>query len=134
MMARAIQNNPASFRLSKEKRVLYEAEAAKAGVSLSIYLKQKLESLTDEIKSASSAQKPGDDQLAHLVPLLQRSVEFIEKNDSERTQYRGMMLEILLLLRCTIQPHKVNMVQAEVERRGLDIWTSDSWKNDDTKE
>lgn len=128
-MIKKIKNNPVSFRLSKEKHTLYEIEAAKKGMGLGIYLKQKLEKREnkDENVKSSPFSVLNEDQLIHLIPLMQKTIQFIEKNDKEVNQYRGMMLEILLLLRCTVQPHKVNMVQAELERRGLEIWTSDSW-------
>lgn len=120
--------NLVSFRLSKEKHALYEIEAVKRKVSLGVYLKQKLENDEGATHSPSPMQRPEGDELARVIPLMQKSIEFIQQNDRDTNSYRGMMLEILLLLRCTIQPHKVNMVQAEIKRQGLEAWNPKSWE------
>lgn len=122
---------PISLRLSCDKHALYEAEARARKLPLGTYLKQRLEKGDETIRAITN---------------MQGSIELMQKKEEERqivrgsasaddrdiNQYRSMMLEILLLLRCTIQPHKVNMVQAEIQRQGLEAWNPKSWEGGDT--
>ncbi len=108
---------PVRVRLSLEKQVLYEAHAAAEGKPLGTYLRERLEredvlleemaALRRAVERAAVGIKDGQDQAGGVTPPL------------------GLLVELLLLTRASIAPGKMQMVQKEVERLGLDVWHSE---------
>jgi hypothetical protein len=105
--------SPVTIRLSLEKRAIYEAHAREKNVPLGSYLKQKLE-YSDDIGEEISELHLALEQVAALQ---QKS-----GGGSKGSNEVGLFLEILFLLRLISQPSKVQMAQAEIKRRGFEIW------------
>jgi hypothetical protein len=91
-----------TIRLPAEKRFWCEKEAAHQGKSLSAYLRERLE------KSEASSHN------------LSGSLPTLSSHD------QGVLLEILLLLRSGSSPEKMRMVQNELKRLNIPVWTMDS--------
>jgi hypothetical protein len=93
----------------------YSAEATAKHLGLSTYLRQRLEEQ--------------DRVLAELASLRQ-SMEDLAAPASSGTSgggaTPGVALETLLLCRAMAQPQRVDMVQSEVRRVGLDVWEGPS--------
>lgn len=101
-----------TIRLSAEKRHLYEAEAASRGQTLGVYLRERLE------KSESSSH-----ELQNLQELL--------KNISPSSSHdQGILLELLLLIRCIAGPEKLNLVRRELKRLNIPLWQGDSFSKE----
>ncbi len=108
--------NPIQLRLSIEKQLLYEKEAAAKNLPLSTWLRKRLEE---------------EDEVLEQINALRRSVEFSKEGEggvSENDQgilskTLAVNLEILILLRQISQPQKVQMAQQELKRLGFEVWT-----------
>jgi hypothetical protein len=89
----------------------YSTEAAAKHLGLSTYLRQRLEE---------------QDRLIAELAALRQAVEELSTDGSFATgdgaATPGMALETLLLCRAIAQPQRVDMVQAEVRRVGLEVW------------
>jgi hypothetical protein len=97
-------------RLCSEAWTRHAAAAQTLGLPLSVYLRQRL----DE-----------QDRTAAAVAELQASIErrvTAEVSSRGPSQPRGILIEILLLLRVIAGPQRVAYVQKEVERRGIEVW------------
>lgn len=111
---------PVRVRLSLEKQMLYEAQAAAEGKPLGTYLRERLER---------------EDVLLEEMGALRRAVERatgaikdrpqLQNRDASQGLPMGLLVELLLLTRANIAPAKSQMVQKEVERIGLDIWSGE---------
>ena len=99
-----------TIRLPPEQRLLYEAEAARRGQSLSTYLRERLE------KSESSSP-----ELQNLQDLLKNL------SPSSASHDQGILLEMLLLLRYIASPEKLNLVRRDLKRLNIPIWQGDSF-------
>jgi hypothetical protein len=98
------------LRLSRESWERHSAAAERLGVPLSTYLRQQL----DE-----------QDHLADEVAALRAELERRTPGPAtggNGTIPPGVAIEQLLLLRTLAGPQKANVVQKEVERRGLETW------------
>lgn len=104
--------NPINIRLSAEKRFLYETEAAYRGQSLGVYLRERLE------KSETSSQD------------IQSIRELLENLSPSSSHEQGILLEILLLLRCLAGPEKMLLVQKELKRLNIPVWQGDSFSGE----
>lgn len=109
--------DPIPVRLSVENKAFYESLAAAEGKPLGTYLRERLER---------------EDVLLEEMAALRRAVERATggiKDEPERetgiAPPLGMLVELLLLTRASIAPGKMQMVQKEVERLGLDVWHSE---------
>lgn len=91
-----------TLRISKEERLLYEAEAAYRKQSLSAYLRERLG--RGEIPSGNVTQPSSHDQ--------------------------GVLLEILLLLRYIATPEKLNLVRRELKRLNIPLWQGESFSKE----
>ena len=97
--------NMITIRLSTEERLLYEAEAVYRKQSLSAYLRERLE------KSESSSQE------------LQNIHDLLKNITSSSSSYdQGILLEILLILRYTTSPEKINIVRRDLKRLNIPTW------------
>jgi len=89
----------------------YSAEASAKHLGLSTYLRQRLEE---------------QDRLLAEFASLRQSMEDLAAPASAGTSgggaAPGVALETLLLCRAMAQPQRVDMVQSEVRRVGLDVW------------
>jgi hypothetical protein len=91
-------NDIITIRLSGEERLLYKAKAAYRKQSLSAYLRECLEKR--EISS--------HDPIGNISP--------------SPSNEQGILLEILLLLRCLSSPEKMNLVRSELKRLNIPVW------------
>lgn len=97
-----------AFRLSAQTHRRYEQAAAQAGLSLSKYLRNRLEaedSVADHVEQLRLTlldNGAGDGADAHLLPIL---------------------VELLLLARRNSSPGDMRAVHTEIERQGLHAWT-----------
>jgi hypothetical protein len=97
---------PVTIRLSTEKRFLYESEAASRNQSLRTYLRERLEqseSLPHQLSTNHSLSSSHD---------------------------QGILLEILLLLRYTASPEKLNMVRKDLKRLNIPMWQGGSFSKE----
>ncbi len=97
---------PVTIRLSTEKRFLYESEAASRKQSLRTYLRERLE------KSESLSHQPS----TNTTP--------------SSPHEQGMLVEILLLLRCIAGTEKMYFVQKELNRLNIPVWKMDSFSKE----
>lgn len=104
--------NPINIRLSAEKRFLYETEAAYRGQSLGVYLRERLE------KSETSSND------------LQSIRELLGNLSPSSSPDKGILLEILLLLRYLSGPEKMILVQKELNRLNIPVWQGDSFSGE----
>ena len=93
-----------TIRLSTEKRFLYESEAASRKQSLGTHLRERLEQ---------------SEALSHQ-----------SSKDTTSSQDQGLLLEILLLLRYTASPEKINLVRRELNRLNIPVWQGDSFSKE----
>lgn len=108
---RSLLERPVSFRLSAEAYERYEVEAARAGISVSKYLRDRLDA--DDFLS---------DQVAQLRLILL---------DNAAPAHSGgdlfpLLLELLLLARRQTPPGELRAIRAELERQGIATWTPNS--------
>jgi|SRR5690606_2114488 len=114
--------NPLTLRLSPEKHLDYEDEAARRGKPLSTYLRERLEAgdaVHDELiaihRKLINLQIAIDD-LADGEPLT---------TETPSGQEISVMLEILLLLRSIAGMEKMTMVKRELMRLGYTAWSAE---------
>lgn len=103
----------ASFRLEPEVYERYESAAAKAGTTLSKYLRNRLSAddyLIDQISQLQLVLLDNTDGLAGDHPLL------------------PILLELLLLIRRQTPPGDQRAVRMELERQGILPWSPSSQK------
>ena len=101
-----------TIRLPPEQRLLYEAEAARRGQSLSTYLRERLE------KGESSS------------PELQNLQDLLKNIPQSSSHDQGILLEILLLLRYIASPEKLNLVRRDLKRLNIPVWQGDSFSKE----
>lgn len=113
-----------SFRLKPEVYLRLEAIAAEAGLSPGVYLKNKLESESNEFISDLQFMK------ADINEIL-RSLESITESNSNKTNHTDqaslllpIVLESLLILREIGQPNKVATAQKLVNKSGIQAYNS----------
>lgn len=92
-----------TIRLPAGKRFLYEREATHKGQTLGVYLRELLErgETSPHNLPENAAPSPSHDQ--------------------------GVLLEILLLLRCLASPEKMLLVQKELNRLKIPVWEGESF-------
>ena len=97
------------LRLSPEKHAFYKSQADFHNLSLSAYLRQRLEE---------------QDNYQHQFEHLEQHLVDIEKNLSSKgaSGSSPLLYELLLLLRTTMSPGDRRMVHSELERQGIPIW------------
>lgn len=94
-----------------------EAEKAELDVrghgNTSRYIRQRLFETTDQ-----------DDLLYQILEQVSEGHSEASAGLSRRDM--GLLVELLLLMRAAVKPNARNEAQAEVERIGLEVWTSES--------
>ena len=112
--------DPIQLRLSEQKKAEYEDEAARRGMGLGPYLRQRLEQ-GDQVA----------EQLAELRALIEDGFARLDAGaaggraagSAAPAIDPGMLIEAVLLLRSVVQQDRVSMVHGELRRQGLQVWT-----------
>lgn len=104
-----------TFRCSEREKIEIEQRASNAGLNVTDYLKARLLGAEDSRE------------------LLQVIADRLEHGAGDGMGAGGMsraelaiLAELLLLMRLTVKPDTQRQAQAEVERLGLEVWSSDS--------
>ncbi|OIS90316.1 hypothetical protein [Brucella cytisi] len=119
--------DPIKIRLSPERQLIYEDEAARLNKPLGTYLRERLEADDD---------KRGQlDAFRHEIGAALSSIRHaVEARDSKRGAgetpaaapsqiNNALLLEMVLLLREIGGPERMKRTQAELKRQGLQMWT-----------
>jgi hypothetical protein len=93
------------IRLEREVWERHSAAAQSLGLPLSVYLRQRL----DEQDRSEAA-------LAEIRASIERGV-------AATAASRGLLVELLLMLRQLAGPQRAGLAQKEVERQGLELWS-----------
>ncbi len=105
---RSLLERPISFRLSDAAYRRYESAAADRGMTLSAYLRDRLEV---------------DDQVAEHVAQLRLTLMDAGTSSAEAAPMLPIVLELLLLSRRHSSPGDMRAVHLELERQGIPPWT-----------
>lgn len=101
---RSLLERPITFRLSDAARRRYEQAAADRGMTLSAYLRDRLEV---------------DDQVAEHVSQLRLTLLDNAPSKQSDASLLPILLELLLLTRRQSQPGELRAVHHELERQGV---------------
>ncbi|MBB2973718.1 mobilization protein [Mesorhizobium sp. RMAD-H1] len=114
--------NPLTLRLSPEKHLQYEDEAARRGKPLGTYLRERLEA-GDAVHDELAAIRRELFGLHRAIDdLVNEGLRTVEKRSGGTTP---LMLEILLLLRAVAGMDKLTMVKGELRRLGYMPWNKE---------
>lgn len=105
---RSLLERPITFRLSDAARRRYEQAAAERGMTLSAYLRDRLEV---------------DDQVAEHVAQLRLTLMDNGACASDVAPTLPILLELLLLSRRHSSPGDIRAVHLELERQRIPPWT-----------
>lgn len=105
---RSLLERPITFRLSDAARRRCENAAAERGMTLSAYLRDRLEI---------------DDQVAEHVAQLRLTLMDSGAGRDDETPQLPILLELLLLFRRHSSPSDLRTVHLELERQGVPPWT-----------
>lgn len=105
--------DPIQIRMTLEKHLFYQDEAAKLGKPLATYLRERLDSSDETMSAISSLQR----ELASLRFLLEDK----SKEPDSPTNIEPSIFEILLLLRQLCRPEQVKIAQGELNRLGHSV-------------
>jgi hypothetical protein len=107
------------LRLSAERRLLYETEAANRNLPLGTYLRERLENgdaLLEEISA-----------LRQAISMAIKNTSAAQSNHAAPTPSTNLSIQIetLLLLRSLNNPQKLQIIHGELKRLGLKVWDGD---------
>ncbi|AYD66043.1 hypothetical protein DVB37_20535 [Achromobacter sp. B7] len=105
---RSLLERPISFRLSDAAYRRYESAALDRGMTLSAYLRDRLEV---------------DDQVAEHIAQLRLTLMDAGAGGSDASPMLPILLEMLLLSRRQSSPGDMRAVHLELERQGIPPWT-----------
>ncbi|WLW63633.1 hypothetical protein RA224_09480 [Achromobacter aegrifaciens] len=105
---RSLLERPITFRLSDAARRRYEGAAAERGMTLSAYLRDRLEV---------------DDQVAEHVSQLRLTLMDSGAAEPAPASILPIILELLLLSRRQCSPGDIRAVHLELDRQGVPPWT-----------
>lgn len=105
---RSLLERPITFRLSDAARRRYESAAAERGMTLSAYLRDRLEV---------------DDQVAEHISQLRLTLMDGGTADQAPASILPILLELLLLSRRHCSPGDMRAVHLELDRQGVPPWT-----------
>jgi hypothetical protein len=101
---------PVGMRLARETWERHSAAAQLLGLPLGVYLRQRLE---EQDRTATA--------LAELRDSLERGV-VAARSSAEPAGTRGLLVEMLLILRQLAGPQRAGIAHKEAERLGLQVW------------
>lgn len=108
-MRRPLLEKLVSVRMSDDEYQKYLLAAAQAGLTLSEYLRLRLESV-------------GEDQVANQIAQLRLTL--LDNPSTDLGQPQPLLLEVLLLLRASLAPAALRATHAELKRQGLTPWSA----------
>ena len=110
---------PIQLRLTAEKHILYEAEAANRNLPLGTYLRERLDS-GDHLLEEISA-------LRQAVSMATKNISAAQSSDvtPAPSTNPSIQIETLLLLRSLANPQKLQIIHGELKRLGLKVWDGD---------
>ncbi|EMM4514106.1 hypothetical protein ACTZIH_25990 (plasmid) [Escherichia coli] len=115
--------DPVKLRLSPQKQLIYEDEAARLGKPLSTYLRERLEE-DDALRERFDGLR---DEVRIGLSEIRNAIEDREQTGSNQQSAGAMntalLLEMVLLLRDLGGPDRSTRAQAEVKRQGFEKWT-----------
>lgn len=115
---------PIKLRLSPDKQLAYEDEAARQGIALSTYLRGRLDALDADQARNEALRAELANGMAELRGIVERGGNAAPGDTSGGTSGdTSMMLELLILMRAVAGPDKIKMAHAELKRQGLKYWT-----------
>jgi len=106
---RSLLERPITFRLSDAARRRYEQAAAERGMTLSAYLRDRLEV---------------DDQVAEHVSQLRLTLLDGGVGGQPAESLLPILVEMLLLTRRITPPGDLRVVHLELDRQGITPWTA----------
>ncbi|MGE8672149.1 MAG: hypothetical protein ACN6PB_03840 [Achromobacter kerstersii] len=106
---RSLLERPITFRLSDAARRRYESAAAERGMTLSAYLRDRLEV---------------DDQVAEHVSQLRLTLLDVGVGGQPGESLLPLLVEMLLLTRRITSPGDLRAVHLELDRQGVTPWTA----------
>ncbi len=116
-------NPPINIRLTPEKQLILEDEAARAGKPLSTYLRERLEA-EDDTRARLNSLQMDLLSLRHLVEdLAEHGIASSVGDGGLSASDRAALVETLLLVRHISKPEARKEVRAEMRRNGINIWT-----------
>ncbi|WP_029461064.1 hypothetical protein [Solidesulfovibrio alcoholivorans] len=119
---------PVQVRLSMEKRLQYEDEAAQRGLPLSTYLRMRLEEGDRINENLAALRIMMLDGFSNIESRLKKEQKSQQPEDD--IDY-GMMIEAIFLLRKIASPMDLNMIHKELKRQGIKIWTGNKESSHD---
>lgn len=118
-------NPPINLRLTPEKQLILEEEAAQAGKPLSTYLRERLEAEGGTCARLNSLQIDLA-SLRHLVAdLTENGINTGVGSGGMSTHDRAALVEALLLLRHISKPEHRQEVRAEMRRLSIPVWVAE---------
>jgi len=115
-----LHERPICVRLSDETRRRYEIASAARGISLSQYLRERLEN-EDYIAEQISDLR--------LILLDDRAYQQEVDAESLRVETWSVLLELLLLTRQNAPPEQLRVVHNELSRLGMQAWAGNRHAN-----
>jgi len=122
---------PIQIRLNLEKQVLYEDAAARLGITLAAFIRERL-NLADQVHLEIETTRT---ELSAEIAAVRRDIAAVQ-HGLERRNVNGagqstptdntLLVELLLLLRASAAPDRMAMIHAELQRLGLSVWTYNS--------
>ncbi|KKO70264.1 hypothetical protein AAV32_17475 (plasmid) [Kerstersia gyiorum] len=112
--------SPVQLRLSPDKRMIYEDEAARQGKALATYLRERLEAQDDEQARSAALRAELANGMAELRGIVERGGS---STPGDKTGDPSILLELLILMRAVAGPDRIKMAHAELRRQGLSVWS-----------
>jgi hypothetical protein len=106
--------HPIQLRLSPDKHLAYEEDAARHDKPLATYLRERLEA-SDDLRSELAALRQDIANLRHAFE--------DQKQAAPQDPTQSLLAEILLMLRAVGGPDRTKTVRAELARLGYALWT-----------
>lgn len=106
--------HPIQLRLSPDRHLAYEEDAARQNKPLATYLRERLEA-SDDLRSELTVLRQDIADLRHAVE--------DRKQTASQDITQSLLAEILLMLRAIGGPDRTKTVRAELARLGYVLWT-----------
>ncbi|MGV1121185.1 MULTISPECIES: plasmid mobilization protein [Xanthomonas] len=106
-----------TFRCSEREKIEIEQRASNSGMNITDYVKARLLG-TDDSR----------DLLQAIAERLEHGAGDVAGPGGIGRGELAMLVELLLMMRHTVKPDTQRQAQAEVERLGLEVWSSETAK------